>query len=681
MKSNIIPPIAKKIPVEIIIHGDKRVDNYSWLKDKSDPEVIKYLEEENSYAESIMEDTKELREKLYNEIIGRIKEDDTSCPYRRGDYFYYYKQEKGKNYKIHFRKKAEGNAPEEMILDENEIAGDSSYCMIFILPSPDNKILAYMFDSIGDFSFTVSFKNLETGELLTDCLKCAHVQEWSNDSQKVFYVRNEKGNRSKQAFVHTIGDKQGNDKLLFQENDNKFWIDIRKTASKKYIILGTGSFTTSEEYYILADGSDIEPKLIEKREEGIIYVTEHSGNEFYFHTNFDALNYRIMKIPVSSPSRKNWTEFIPEKKNIRIEGFVFFKDFLVVTERDSGLLKVRILSLKNNTEHYIKFPEEAYTPWIIDNYEYETEFLRYRYTSLITPPSWYDHNMETGEDILLKQQEVLGGYDKKNYITERKFAPAKDGKLVPITLVYKKGLKLNGGNPLHLYAYGSYGISTQAFFGSAGLSLLNRGFVYAIAHVRGGGELGEEWYNDGKLLNKKNTFGDFIACSEYLIKEGYTYHGGICAEGISAGGTLMGTIANMKPDLFNCILAEVPAVDVLNNLFDSSIDNSAVHYGLYGDPNIKEYYAYIKSYSPYENIRGQKYPKMLLTTGLNDANVPFWEPVKFTAKLREFNKGNNFIILKTEFETAHFGSSGRYNQYKEAAYYYAFILKCFDIKE
>ncbi len=392
---NFKPPIAKKIPVEIITHGDKRVDNYSWLKDKSDPEVIQYLEDENRYAESVMADTKELREKLYNEIISRIKEDDTSCPYKRGDYLYFYNQEKGKNYKIHFRKKTEGSAEEELILDENVIAEKLNYCSIEILPSPDNKVLAYMVDSVGDFSFTVYFKNLETGEMLKDSLKHAGVQEWSNDSKKVFYVVYEKGNRGKLAFVHTLGDKQENDKLLLHENDSKFFIDIRKTASKKFIIISSGSFTTTEEYYMPADGSECEPKLIEKREEGIIYVTEHSGEEFYFHTNYGALNYRIMKAHQVSPSRKNWIEYVPEKKNIRIEGFVFFKNFHVITERESGLLKVKIINLTNKKEHYINFPEEAYTPWIIDNHEYDTEFLRYRYTSLITPPSWYDHNMES----------------------------------------------------------------------------------------------------------------------------------------------------------------------------------------------------------------------------------------------------------------------------------------------
>jgi oligopeptidase B len=681
MKSNIKQPIAKKIPVEIITHGDKRVDNYSWLKDKSNPEVIKYLEEENSYAESVMADTKELREKLYNEIISRIKEDDTSCPYRREDYLYYFKEKKGKNYKIHFRKKPEGNAQEKLILDENKIAEGLSYCRVELLPSPNNKILAYTIDSVGDFSFTTFFKNLDTGEILKDVLKKALVHEWANDNKHVYYVIYEKGNRGKQLFIHSLGKEQNDDKLIFQEEDDKFGLWPRKTASKKYIIIGTGDFTTSEEYYILADGSDIVLKIIEKREEGVMYVTEHRGEDFYFHTNFRALNYRIMKSPVNAHSRKNWEEFIPEKKGIKIEGFLFFKDFTVITERELGLLKVKVLNLKNNSEHYINFPEETYTPWIMDNYEYDTKFLRFRYSSLTTPRSWFDHNMESGENILLKQQEVLGGYNKEDYITERKFAPAKDGKLIPITLVYKKGLKLNDENPLHLYAYGSYGASTQVYFNSTEFTLLNRGFVYAIAHVRGGGELGEEWYNDGKLLNKTNTFEDFIACAEFLIKEGYTYQGGICAEGISAGGTLMGAVANMRPDLFKCIIGKVPAVDVLNNLFDSSIDNSAAHFGELGNPNIKEHYDYLKSYSPYENVREQEYPKMLLTTGLNDANVPYWESVKFTAKLREFNKGDNFIILKTEFETAHFGPSGRYDQYREAAYYYAFILKCFGIRE
>ena len=681
MTTNINPPKAKKIPLEIVKHGDKRIDNYSWLKDKSDPEVIKYLEEENEYTESVMADTKELREKIYNEIIGRIKEDDTSCPYRRGDYLYYYKQEKGKNYVIHFRKKAEGESEEVMILDENEIARGLSYCSVEILPSPDNKILAYMVDSVGDFSYTASFKNLETGELLKDVLKNAMVQEWSNDNKKVFYVKYEKGNMGKQVFIHTVGQKQEEDKLIYQEKDDKFWIFLRKSASKKYIILGTGSFTTSEEYYFHADGKDITHKLIGKRTEGIKYITEHNGNDFYFLTNFNALNFRVMKTPVNAVSRENWKEFLPERKEIKIEEIYMLKDYFVVQERGYGLRKIKVIDLKNNQSHYVDLPEPIYMVFLQDNYEFDTKFLRFRYTSFTTPMSYYDHDMQKNENILLKQTEVLGGYNKKDYVSERIFAPAHDGKQIPVSIVYRNGLEKNGSNPLFLYSYGSYGISSEIWFSSARLSLLDRGFVFAVAHIRGGGELGEEWYKDGKLLNKKNTFNDFISAAEFLIGQCYTYNGGIAALGGSAGGTLIGAIANMRPDIFKCIIGKVPAVDILNNLFDSSVDNSAVHFGELGNPNIKEQYDYLKSYSPYDNIEEQEYPNIFLSTGFNDANVPFWEAAKFIARLREINKSNNLILLKTDFESGHMGPSGRYVMYKEMAYYYAFILKCFGVKE
>ena len=678
---NFKPPIAKKIPVEIITHGDKRVDNYSWLKDKSDPEVIQYLEDENRYAESVMADTKELREKLYNEIISRIKEDDTSCPYKRGDYLYFYNQEKGKNYKIHFRKKTEGSAEEELILDENVIAEKLNYCSIEILPSPDNKVLAYMVDSVGDFSFTVYFKNLETGEMLKDSLKHAGVQEWSNDSKKVFYVVYKKGNMGKQAFVHTIGDKQEDDKLIYQERDERYWIWLRKTSSKKYIIIGTGYFTTSEEYYIHADGNDVQPKLIEKREEGIRYITEHNKDDFYFLTNLDAVNFRIMKASVNAASRENWIEFVPEKKDVKIEEIYLFSNYFVVQERGHGLRRFRIIDLNSSESHYVNFPEPIYMVFLQDNYEYDTPLLRFRYTSFTTPMSFYDHNMQSKENTLLKETEVPGGYNKEDYVSERLFAPSHDGKRIPVSIVYKNGLVKNGLNPLHLYSYGSYGISCETWFSPARLPLLNRGFVFAVAHIRGGGELGEEWYKDGKLLNKKNTFNDFISCAEFLIEQGYSFKGGISALGASAGGILMGAIANMRPDLFKCIIGKVPAVDVLNSLLDSSIDNSAAHFGELGNPNIKEQYDYLRSYSPYDNIKALPYPGMLLTTGFNDANVPYWEAAKFTAKLREMNKSNNVIILKTDFDSGHMGPSERYGIYKELAYDYAFILKCFGILE
>jgi oligopeptidase B len=681
MTKDIKPPIAKKIPVEIINHGDKRIDNYAWLKDKSNPEVIKYLEDENRYTESFMADTAGLQEKLYNEMIGRIKEDDTSCPYRRGDYLYYYKEEKGKSYKIHFRKKADGSSGEEMILDENEIAKDLEYCGIEIAPSPDNKILAYMVDAKGDFSHTAYFKNLETGVLLKDVLNNVWFGEWSNDSKCVYYIIYEQGNKGKQVFIHTLGQEQKEDKLIYREKDEKFWTWIRKTASKKYIIMQTGSFTTCEEYYMLADGADITPKLIQKREENIKYEAEHNGEYFYLHTNFGAVNYRVMKTSVSSVSRDNWTEFIPEKEGIKIEQVQMFKNYCVIVERDYGLRKIKVLDLRNSQPHYIDFPEPIYTVYLQDNYEYDTEYLRYIYMSLTSPRSYYDHDMGKNENILLKQQEVLGGYNKEDYVSERLFAPSHDGKLIPISLVYRKGLEKNGSNPLFLHSYGAYGISSEIWFSSIRLSLLDRGLIFAIAHIRGGGELGEDWYNDGKLMNKKNVFRDFISSSEFLIEKGYTYKGGIAASGTSAGGTLMGAVVNMRPDLFKCITAHVPAVDILNNLFDSSVDNAAIHYGELGNPNIKEQYDYIKSYSPYENIKEQKYPALLMTTGLNDANVPFWEPLKYTAKLREINGEKNLVLLKTRLESAHFGPSGKYAMFREAAYDDAFMFKCFGIKE
>lgn len=675
------PPIAKKIPVEIITHGDKRIDNYSWLKDKSDQEVVKYLEEENRYAEFVMADTKELREKLYKEIIGRIKEDDTYCPYRRGDYLYYYKQEKGKNYEIHFRKKAEGEFKEEKILDVNEIAEKFSYCRVGIHPSTDNKILAYLVDSVGDFSCTAYFKNMETGELLNDVLKKTAYCEWSNDNKKVYYVKDEKGNRGKQVFVHTLGQKQDEDELIYQEKDDKFWVSLRKSASKKYVILSTGSFTSREEYFMLADGSDTSPKLIEKRTEGVRYTTEHNGDDFYLLTNYNAFNYCVMKTHVRTVSRENWTEFIPENKKVKIEEIYMFRDYLAVQEKDYGLTKIKVINLRNNNNNYISFPEPIYLVFPQDNYEFETQFVRFLYSSFKTPRSYFDHDMQMNTNVLRKETEVLGGYNKDDYVTERLFAPAHDGKLIPVSIVYKKCLQKNGSNPLFLYSYGAYGISSEIWFSSPRLSLLDRGFVFAVAHIRGGGELGEQWYKEGKLLNKKNTFYDFISCAEFLIEQGYTYNGGIASLGGSAGGTLMGAIANMRPDLFKCIIAHVPAVDILNNLFDSSVDNSAVHFGELGNPNVKEQYNYLKSYSPYENIKVQSYPNMLLTTGINDANVPYWEPAKFTAKMRETNKDDNMILLKTDFGSAHWGPSGRYDQYKEMAYDFAFILKCFGIKD
>ncbi|RPI18267.1 MAG: S9 family peptidase [Ignavibacteriae bacterium] len=678
MNTNMTPPKAKKIPVEIINHDDVRIDNYQWLKDKNNPEVIEYLKAENNYTEAYMEDVKPLQEKIYNETISRIKEDDDSVPYKRGDYMYYNKRETGKDYPIYFRKKI-GDVNEEMILDVNKIAEELPYCSVFIEPSPDNKILVYAVDSKGDHSHKVYFKNLQTGNMIEDTLKSVGGLEWANDSEHLYYAVYERGNMGKQFFRHCIGEKQENDKLLLEEKDDKFWMYISKSNSKKYTLLNSGCFTETEAYYIDADNPESEPVIIEKRTKDIKFSIEHNGDYFYILTNYNAPNYRVMTAPVNNPGIKNWKEFIPEKESVKIEDMWMFKEYLVLIERDYGLNKIKVINLKNNESHYVEFPEPVYTIYPSDNYEFDTKYIRYTYMSFTTPLSYYDHDMEKPANFLLKQTEVPGGYNKDEYITERRLAPSHDGKLIPVSLVYKKGIEMNGKNPLFLHSYGSYGISSEIWFSAARLSLLDRGFIYAVAHIRGGGELGENWYTDGKLMNKKNTFKDFISCSEFLIKEGYTYKGGIAAIGASAGGTLMGAVTNMRPDLFKCIIAKVPAVDILNNLFDPGVENSAVHFGELGNPNIKEEYDYLKSYSPYENIEAKDYPQILLTTGLNDANVPFWEPAKYTAKMRELNPDGNVVLLLTEFDSAHFGPSGRYNMYKQMAYEFAFILKSFGV--
>jgi oligopeptidase B len=679
MKTNFIPPAAKKIPVEIIKHGDLRIDNYVWLKDKSNPEVIEYLKKENDYAESVMGSTKQLREKIYNEVLSRIKEDDESVPYKWGDWLYYNRKEKGNNYLKYYRKKDKLTG--ELILDVNKIAEGLKYCSVKLLPSPDNKILAYIVDNTGDFCATIYFKNLDTGAPLNDHLEKAWVCAWSNDSNLVYYVKYEHGNRGKQVYKHKLGEKQDNDKLIYQEKDDKFWVHVIKSNSKKYIFISTGSFTTSEVYYLDADSTADELKLIQPRTEGVLYSVEHNNDEFYMLTNLDAPDYRVMKTSVGRTEKDYWKEFVPQSQGVRIDDFLMFRDFLVLAEMDFGLRKIRALNLKTGQSDYIAFPEPIYAVGLHDNFEFETNILRYYYTSFVTPVSYYDYDMEKGENILLKETEDRGGYNKNDYVSERIFAPTADGKNVPISLVYKKGMKKNGSNRLDLYAYGSYGLSMEVSFNPAGVSLLDRGFINATAHVRGGAELGEAWYKDGKLLNKKNTFNDFITCAEHLISEGYTYPGGIAAEGASAGGTLMGAVANMRPNLFKCIIANVPSVDLLNSLDDAGVDNSWVHMDELGDPNIEQQYFYMKSYSPYENIKEQHYPDMLITTGLNDANVRFWEPAKYTAKLRELKKGESTLILKTHLDSAHFGPSGRYRQFKEAAYQTAFILKSFGIGE
>jgi oligopeptidase B len=680
MNDQITPPIAKTIPVETIHHGDKRVDNYTWMHDLKDPEMLDYLTKENEYTEHISSQFRSLQDKIYNEIISRIVEDDVSVPFKRGKYFYFMKDVKGKNYTLHYRKPTL-QAKEELILDVNEIAGELSYCSVIYVPSPDGNILAIGVDRKGDHSRTIYFKNLSTGETSGESLSNVGAWEWEKNDKILYYVKFEKGNMGKQVFRHIMGKDQDSDELLYQEMNDRFWVDIVISKSRKYIFINTGCMNASEVYYLDTDNALGKFKLFNKRSEDLRYSTEHNGDKFYILTNYKAPNYRIMTAPLDNPAIENWEEFIPEKPNNKIEEMIIFKDYLVLKERGEGLTKFRIVNLVNRREHYVEFPEPVYCTFPDANFEFNTRYFRYMYMSFITPRSIFDYDMEKGENILLKQKEVRGGYNKDDYITERISAKAHDGVMIPISLVYKKGLPLDGKNPAYLFSYGSYGMSSEVWFTETRFSLLDRGFVYVIAHIRGGGEMGEEWYKKGKLLNKKNTFHDFISCAEHLIKTKYTYKKGITAMAASAGGLLLGAVANMRPDLFNSLVLRVPAVDVLNSLYDKTIENAAFHLNEWGDPDEEEYYYYIKSYTPYENIYEHEYPNMLVTAGFFDANVQCFEPAKYVAKLRAHKKDNNVLLLKTEMEAAHFGPSGRYTFYKNVAFEYAFILNCFGYKE
>ncbi|MBZ0201542.1 MAG: S9 family peptidase [Ignavibacteria bacterium] len=674
------PPKAKQREHKVTKHGDTRIDPYYWLRVKDDPEVLAYIKAENDYTNNVMNDTKALQEKMYNEIVSRIKESDESLPYLSNGYYYFFREESGKNYRIHFRRKNEAGAQEELFLDVNEIAGKAKYCSVDFNISPDNKIMCYLVDTHGSHYYTMYFKDLSTGELLPDILHNTGEMVWFNDSRTLLYNVNEGENISKEVKRHILGTTQSQDISFFQESGHDNYVFMQKSKSRKYIFIQSGNIGSNETYFADADDPGGELRLFTRRMNNLLYVTEHNGDMFYIHTNMDAKNWRVMVTPIDKSSIENWTEFIPGKDNVKIEGFEVFRNHIEVIEKDYGLTKIRIINLNDNKSHYVQFPEDVYNAWPVNNEEYDTEFIRYNYTSFITPMSQYDHDMNRGVSVLRKQKEVPG-YSRDDYVTKRLFAPSHDGKLIPVSMVYKKGLLKGNKNILYLNAYGSYGMSSDVFFASSLLSLINRGFVYAIAHVRGGGELGEEWYEDGKMLNKKNTFKDFISCAEFLISEGFTFSGGIIAQGTSAGGTLVGAVANMRPELFKCIIANVPAVDTLNDMIDGGVHNAPYHFEENGNPDIEEQYYYMKSYIPYENITKQEYPNILIKTGFHDNNVKYWGPVKYAAKLRENWKGDNLLLLKTDMDTAHFGPSARYENYKESAYEYAFILKCFGIED
>ena len=682
-EQDVPPPVAKVISKPDTLHGDVRIDDYFWLREKSNPEVIKYLEAENEYTEAVMKQTEEFQKLLYEELVGRIKETDLSVPEKIDDYYYYSRTEEGEQYPIYCRKKESLNAEEEILLDQNALAEGYDYFEIGAFEiSTDHQLLAYSVDTTGSETFTLYVKDLNAGGLLKDEIKNIYYYvEWGNDNKTIFYTTLDEAKRPYKLYRHILGTAQEEDEMVYQESDEAFYLSISKTRDKEYLIMTLGSMTTTEVRYLKADLPKDNFQVIHPRQHEMEYYVAHHSDKFYIMTNDEAKNFKLMEVSVTDPSKKNWKEVIPHSDSVKIDGMDVFRNHLVVYEREKGLKKIRITNLMDSQVHYVDFPEPVYTYWRSRNPDFNTNMLRFNYTSLVTPRSVFDYNMDTKTRELKKQYEVLGGYDPSLYQSERIFAKASDGTMVPLSLVYRKGMVKDGNNPLLLHGYGSYGISQEPTFSSNRLSLLDRGFVYAMAHVRGGGEMGRYWYEDGKLLKKKNTFTDFIACAEHLIAEKYTSSNKLVIYGGSAGGLLMGAVTNMRPDLFKAVIADVPFVDALNTMLDPSIPLTVIEYEEWGNPNEEEYYDYMKSYSPYDNVEAKDYPNMLITAGLNDPRVQYWEPAKWTAKLRALKTDKNILLLKTKMGEGHMGASGRYDYLKDIAFEYAFIFDLFGIEE
>jgi len=679
-----VPPAANKIPHELTTNGHTRIDNYYWMNQREDTAVIQYLNAENEYTRQVMKHTEQLQEKLYEEIKGRIKQEDESVPYLSNGYYYYTRTFPETEYYLVCRKKGSPEANEEIVLDVNQLAeGFAYYGLGGTAVSPDNKILAYGVDTLSRRKYTIKFKNLETGKLYPDEISnTSGDMVWANDSKTVFYTKeNDETLRSERIMKHVLGTPVEQDLEVFFENDDTFSVDVFKTKSNKYLMIGSYSTLTTEYRYLDADNPNGEFKVIQPRTRGLEYYADHHDGYFFIHTNLDAENFRIMKTPVNQTTKENWTEVIPARDDVLIEDFDLFKDYMVVQERKEGLNDLRVMPW-NGKEHYISFDEEVYSAWISTNREFDSSVLRFGYSSLTTPSSVFDYQMETGERTLMKQQEVLGGdFDPANYEAKREYATTADGTKIPMSIVYRKGLKKDGSNPALIYGYGSYGYTIDPTFSLSRLTLLDRGFVYAIAHVRGGQINGRKWYEDGKLLKKKNTFTDFNAGAEHLIKTGYTNANKLFAEGGSAGGLLMGAVANMRPDLYKGIIADVPFVDVVTTMLDESIPLTTGEFDEWGNPKDSVYYDYILSYSPYDQVEAKNYPAMLVTTGLHDSQVQYWEPTKWVAKLRDMKTDDHLLIMDINMDFGHGGASGRFEWIRDLALEYAFIFDQLGIKK
>ncbi|MFM9986753.1 MAG: S9 family peptidase [Flavobacteriales bacterium] len=691
-------PMAKKEPKELTEHGDTRVDNYYWMRlsdeqknapedqrDQQTKDVLAYLNSENDYTKKVMGHTDAFQTKLFEEMKGRIKEDDQSVPVKDNGYFYYTRFESGKDYAFNCRKKdSMESGKEEVLVDGPALAAGHDYWALGGLDvSDDNKLMVWSEDIVSRRIYTASFKNLETGEVLNDKLEgLAGSPTWAGDNKTLFYVKKDpKTLREFQIWRHTLGTPQNTDVKVYEEADEEFSCFVYKTKSKKYMVIGSNQ-TLSSEYRVLdATNPSGAFRVIQPRERDHEYSIDHYGNEFYISTNWQAKNFRLMKCPENATTKENWTEVIGHRNDVLLEGIEIFNNYLVVDERKDGLNQLRIIKWADKSEHYLEFPDPAYSAGVGANPDFNTDVLRFGYSSMTTPASTFDYNMTDKTRQLMKQQEVVGGHNPQDYVSERVMVTARDGAKVPVSIVYKKGTKIDGSAPTLLYAYGSYGASMDAAFSSTRLTLLNRGFVFALAHIRGGQEMGRAWYEDGKLLKKKNTFNDFIDCGEYLIANKFSAKDKLFAMGGSAGGLLMGAITNMRPDLWAGIISAVPFVDVITTMLDESIPLTTFEFDEWGNPKNKEYYDYMKSYSPYDNIEKKNYPNILVTSGYWDSQVQYWEPAKYVAKMREMKTDQNVLLFHCNMDAGHGGKSGRFEALKEVALEYAFVFDLVGIKE
>ncbi|MBI4543876.1 MAG: S9 family peptidase [Gemmatimonadetes bacterium] len=670
------PPVAERWPKVDTVHGDVRQDDYFWLRQKSNPAVRAYLEAENAYAEQVLSPTRPLQEALYQELLGRIKQTDLSVPYRQGEYFYYSKTEQGKQYQIHARKKGSLDAPEEVTLDLNVLAEGKPFLGLGAYRvSDDGNLLAFSTDTTGFREYTLQVKDLRTGELLVERIPQVRSVVWSADGRFLFYTAEDHAKRPYRLYRHVVGRSHHADELVYEEKDELYRLFASRTRSKGYILLTSASLTTSEVRYLAAGEPLGEWRMIAPRRQGREYDVDHHGRRFYIRVNDTGRNFRLVSAPVEDPGPANWGEVVPQRKDVMLEGMDFFAGHYVLYERRNGVPEMRVTELRSGKRHRVRFPEPVYEAGPAVNAEWNTNELRYNYESLVTPSSVFEYDMDRRRATLLKQTEVLGGYDPHQYASERRLARARDGTRIPVSLLYRKGVRRDGRAPLLLAGYGSYGAPYRVGFSSNRLSLLDRGVVVAMAHVRGGGELGKGWHDDGRMMRKMNTFTDFIAAAEFLIAEKYTSSDRVVIEGGSAGGLLMGAVTNLRPDLFRAVIARVPFVDVINTMLDASLPLTVQEYEEWGNPHRPDEYAYIKQYCPYTNLAAKAYPAMLVKTSFNDSQVMYWEPAKYVARMRVLKTDANPLLLVTNMGGGHGGASGRYDRLREIALDYAFVLQ------